>query len=109
MTVQSHEPSGMEHLAATSTGELLGKKVIFFLAAVALLLLWIGWLFEALAPNGATHQFGVFLAASAALAGSVVALAGALGSRRTTQQQNLGLLVLASALLLLAGTLAQRL
>ncbi len=109
MAIESHEPSGLEQLQAIPTGELLGKRVIFFLATLALLILWIGLLVDLLAPNGAVQRLGIFLGATAALGGALVALAGALGSHRTTPQQNLGLMVLASALLVLVGTLAQRL
>jgi hypothetical protein len=53
-------------------------------------------------PKRALRDVGVILGITGALFAFVVALAGALSSKRTTDYQNLGLLIVAAALLLVA-------
>ncbi|MFQ5907772.1 MAG: hypothetical protein ACE5JE_02960 [Thermoplasmata archaeon] len=77
------------------------KRAIAFFVAIGILLLWLGLLLITL--NGTTlRDAGVILGITGALFAFVVALGGALGSKRTTDYQNLGLLIVAAALLLVA-------
>jgi hypothetical protein len=95
---------------AVPLGEALVKRLLFFLAGVAILILWAGILLQVLAGRRADLIFnlGGFVATTGALVGFLVALAGGLGSRKTSQQQNLGLLVVAAGFLLAAIQLASR-
>lgn len=77
------------------------KRAIAFFVVIGIIVLWIGLLLITL-TGGSLRDVGVILGITGALFAFVVALAGALGSKRTTDYQNLGLLIVAAALLLVA-------
>ncbi|MFQ6013603.1 MAG: hypothetical protein ACE5LS_08185 [Thermoplasmata archaeon] len=77
------------------------KRAIALFVAIGVFLLWLG-LILVKAGGGSLRDPGVILGVTGSLFAFVVALAGALGSKRTTDHQNLGLLIVAAALLLVA-------
>lgn len=85
-------------------GEALTKTVIVFFIAAGILVLWVGLVLIALDGTG-LRDLGGFLAFTGTLFAFIVALAGGLGSTRTTDYQNLGLLILSAALILATAQL----
>lgn len=76
----------------------LNKRTIWGVNAIGLGLIYLGFL---IGLSGTANVGGVvrFLAFSGGLLGALVSTAGALGSRRTTDMQNLGLFIWAGFLL----------
>lgn len=76
---------------------VVGKKVIFLIVAVGVLLVWIAqlvlWAFRSGDPGVRDFMEAVYYTGT--MIGLGGSLLGALGSPRTTDWQNLGLLVLA--------------
>jgi hypothetical protein len=84
--------------AEGDVGEVLGKRVLALFISIGVLILWIGLILAALGDR-TVGGFGRILGFTGALFAFVVALAGALGSKRTSDFQNLGLLIIAAALI----------
>src|SRR3989454_8690826 len=82
-----------------ATENLLKKRYVLGLNAVALLALWLGALLVILSGDLNARGFARFLTISGGLVGAFGSVAGALGSKRTSDMQNLGLLVWAGLLL----------
>ena len=82
-----------------ATENLLKKRYVLGLNAVALLALWLAGLIAILSSDLNARGFARFLTISGGLVGAFGSLAAALGSRRTSDMQNLGLLVWAGLLL----------
>lgn len=78
------------YIAVTPEG-LLTKRNLWAVNAIALLMIWLAVLIRLWAGDPAVRGFAQFLVATAVLIGSGLSLAGALGSKRTTDMQNLGL------------------
>jgi len=92
---QVYYPPGIE--------AMLTKKTIFGLVAFGGFLMWLGLLIHVLgATDRDVLRFANFLTLTGAFIGFGFAAAGALGSKRTTDLQNLGLLVLASCFIVAA-------
>jgi hypothetical protein len=83
-------------------GEALTKRIIATFISIGVLLLWVGLLLMTM-DDRTLARVGGFLGFTGTLFAFLVALAGALGSKRTTDYQNLGLLIVAAALILTAG------
>ncbi|MFQ5985753.1 MAG: hypothetical protein ACE5KQ_00125 [Thermoplasmata archaeon] len=77
------------------------KGAIALFMAIGVFLLWLGLLLKTVGEGG-LRDVGTILGVTGSLFAFVVALFGALGSKRTTDYQNLGLLVVAAGLLLVA-------
>jgi hypothetical protein len=78
---------------------MLTRRNVFALNALGLLGIWVGLLIR-LAVNDVTGRgIGHFLVISGGILGALASLAGGLGSRRTSDLQNVGLLVWAGLLL----------
>ncbi len=77
------------------------KRAIALFVAIGIFLLWLGLILITL-DGASLRDVGVIIGITGSLFAFVVALAGALGSKRTTDYQNLGLLIVAAALLLVA-------
>ncbi len=88
-------------MAEEELGSNIRKRGIVLFVAIGVFLLWLGLI---LITVGAAdlRDAGRILGVTGSLFAFVVALAGALGSTRTTDYQNLGLLVVGAALLLVA-------
>ena len=81
------------------TENLLKKRYVLAVNAVALLALWLAGLIVILSGDLNARGFARFLTISGGLVGAFGSVAGALGSKRTSDMQNLGLLVWAGLLL----------
>lgn len=81
----------------------LGGSRVFTLLAYGIMLLWGGLLVAAVGGPEYVGRAGHLLAVSGALFAALMAVAGALGIPETSDMQNLGLLVLGSALILSAA------
>jgi len=77
---------------------LLKKRMILGMNGIGLLLIFVGFLF-ALSGLGGAYTFAKFLIGTGGLVGAFGSVAGALGSKRTTDMQNLGLFIWAGLLL----------
>jgi len=82
-----------------ATENLLKKRYVLALNAVALLAIWLAAMIAILSSDLNARGFARFLTISGGLVGAFGSLVGALGSKRTTDMQNLGLLVWAGLLL----------
>ena len=80
----------------------LTKILLFIVLMVAAILIFIGRLISRLLSEPDAIKVGIVLAAIGALLAFIIAVAGALGSKRTSDWQNLGLLVVAAALIISA-------
>ncbi len=91
-----YQPMTPEHM--------LSHRNVWFANAVALFLIWIGLLLRLLNTADATLLHGAwFFVVTGALLGALASTAGALGSKKTTDIQNLGLFVYGGLLVLAAG------
>ncbi len=91
-----YQPMAPEHL--------LSHRNLWFGNAAALAIIWIGLLLRLLNTADLTLLHASwFFAVTGALLGAMVSTAGALGSKKTTDLQNIGLFVWAGCLALLAG------
>jgi hypothetical protein len=78
---------------------MLTRRNVFALNALGLLGIWVGLLIR-LGVNDVTGRgIGHFLVISGGILGALASLAGGLGSKRTSDLQNVGLLVWAGLLL----------
>ncbi len=82
-----------------ATENLLKKRYVLALNAVALLALWLAAVIAILSSDLNARGFARFLTISGGLVGAFGSIAGALGSKRTSDMQNLGLFVWAGLLL----------
>jgi hypothetical protein len=88
-------------MAKQGAFDIARRAVALFIVA-GVFLLWVGLLLVSFGTAGVQRDIGRFLAFTGSLFAFVVALAGGLGSKQTSDLQNLGLLVLAAALLFVA-------
>ena len=79
---------------------LLTRRNVFALNALGLLAIWIAVLVRLASGDLNARGFAHFLAISGGMLGAFGSVAGALGSKRTTDMQNLGLQVWAGLLLI---------
>lgn len=86
---------------------LLTKRMIWVLNVVGILGIFVGFLVDLSRPTDYTAiAFARVVAFGGGLVAVVASLAGALASRRTTDSQNLGLLIWAGLLLLFTASFA---
>ena len=78
---------------------MLTRRNVFAVNALGLLGIYLGILFALASTDINVRGLAHFLVISGGLLGAIASLAGALGSKRTTDMQNLGLLVWAGFLL----------
>ncbi len=91
-----YQPMAPEHL--------LSHRNVWFVNAAALVLIWIGLLIRLLNTGDANLLHGSwFFVVTGALLGALASTAGALGSKKTTDMQNLGLFIYAGLLVVAAG------
>ncbi len=91
-----YQPMAPEHM--------LSHRNVWLVNAIGLVLIWIGLLFRLVNTTDATVLHGAqFFVVSGALLGALASTAGALGSKKTTDMQNVGLFIWAGFLALLAG------
>src|SRR5713101_8002804 len=72
---------------------LLKKRYVLALNAVALLAIWLAAMIAILSSDLNARGFARFLTISGGLVGAFGSIAGALGSKRTSDMQKLGLFV----------------
>ena len=82
-----------------SMENVLKKRHILGLNALALLALWIAMIISILSGDVNARGFARFVTITGGFLGAFGSLAGALGSKRTSDMQNLGLLIWAGLLL----------
>jgi hypothetical protein len=78
---------------------LLQKRTLWIANVIGLLALWFAVVIRTVSGDASIRGFAQFLVATGAFLGAGASLAGALGSKRTTDMQNLGLLLWAGTLL----------
>ncbi len=92
-----YQPMAPEHL--------LSRRNVWTINALGLVMIWLGMLFRLLSTTDTTVLAAArFFVISGALVAALGSTAGALGSHKTTDLQNLGLLVWAGFLVTVAGT-----
>ena len=82
---------------------MLTNRNVFALNAVALIAIWFGALLHLASSDPNVHGLSRFLVISGAVLGALGSLAGALGSKRTSDSQNLGLLNWSGLLLVVSA------
>lgn len=85
----------------------LTARNVFALNALGLVAIWIAVLVRLAAGDPNARNFASFLTISGGMLAAFGSVMGALGSRRTTDMQNLGLFVWAGLLLLFTITVLQ--
>jgi len=91
-----YQPMAPEHL--------LSRRNVWTVNALGLAMIWLGMLFRLLSPADTTVLAAArFFVITGALIGALASTAGALGSKKTTDLQNIGLLIWAGFLIVLAG------
>ncbi len=85
-----------------SLDNFLTRRNVFFLNAIALLFMWIGFVIGIVASPTDTgfHSLARFLIITFGFLGVVGSVAGALGSKKTSDSQTLGLFVWGGLLLI---------
>lgn len=78
---------------------MLTRRNVFALNVLGLLGIYLAVLIRLLSADVTVRGFAHFLVISGAMLAALASLAGGLGSKRTTDMQNLGLLILAGVLL----------
>lgn len=81
---------------------MLKKRYVLALNAIGLLALWLAVILALASSDLNVRSFARFLAISGGVLGAFASIAAALGSKRTSDMQNLGLLVWAGLLLAFA-------
>ena len=111
MGAPSSQPSSYPAPGAYARPEgMLTKRGLWTLNLFALATVWLGLMFFVTgATDRATLQFARFLVVSGATFGALMCAAGGLGSHRTNDYQNLGLLVLAAFWIFFLSQVAARL
>jgi len=79
---------------------MLTRRNVFALNALGLIAIYLAILFRLASSDLNVRGLAHFLAISGGMLGALASLAGGLGSKRTSDMQNLGLLVWAGVLLL---------
>ena len=90
---------GMGTYYPQSIERLVTRRNVFWANGFGLFLIFVGVLFRLAASDTYTRGFAHFLIISGGMLGAVASLAGGLGSKRTSEMQNVGLLVWAGLLL----------
>ncbi len=91
-----YQPMAPEHL--------LSHRNVWLVNAIGLVMIWIGMILRFINLTDTTVLHGAqFFVVSGALLGALASTAGALGSKKTTDIQNMGLFVWAGFLVLVAG------
>ena len=91
-----YQPMAPEHL--------LSRRNVWTVNAIALIVIWLGMLLRLIAPLDANVLAAArFFVVTGALMGALGSTAGALGSKKTSDLQNIGLFVWAGFLILVAG------
>ncbi len=78
---------------------MITRRNVFALNAIGLLAIWIGALIAIWSGDINARGLARFLVISGGVLGTLASTAGALGSKRTSDMQNLGLLIWAGLLL----------
>ncbi len=92
-----YQPMAPEHF--------LSRRNVWTVNALGLVMIWLGMLFRLINTVDTTVLAAArFFVITGALVGALASTAGALGSKKTTDMQNLGLLVWAGFLVAVAGT-----
>ena len=84
---------------------MLTRRNVFALNAIGLITIWIGALIAIGSGDINARGLARILAISGGVLGSMASTAGALGSKRTSDMQNLGLLIWAGLLLAVSVTI----
>ncbi len=83
---------------------MITRRNVFALNAIGLLAIWIGALIAIWSGDINARGLARFLVISGGVLGTLASTAGALGSKRTSDMQNLGLLIWAGLLLAVSVT-----
>jgi len=89
---------------AMTPENMLSRRNVWTINALGLAMIWLGMLFRLLSTTDTTVLAAArFFVITGALIGALASTAGALGSKKTTDMQNLGLFVWAGFLITLAA------
>ena len=93
-----YQPMAPEHL--------LSRRNVWFVNALGLAMIWLGFVFRLVSRTDANVQAAaIFLAITGAVLGALASTAGALGSKKTSDLQNVALMLWAGLLLLAVGVM----
>lgn len=93
---------GMYYQPMSLEGQLTRRNV-FFANALGLAMIWLAFILRLVSTDPNLLKFDVFLIITGAVIAALANVAAALGSRRTTDMQNLGLFIWSGALALFAA------
>ena len=99
---------GMYYQPMSLEGQLTRRNV-FFANALGLAMIWLAFILALVSQDPNLIKFDFFLVITGAVIAALANVAAALGSRRTTDMQNLGLLVWSGLLLSFAAAVLSRL
>ncbi len=103
MSQPTPPPYPGQYYPMSMTG-MLTRRNVFALNAIGLLAIWIGALIAIWSGDINARGLARFLVISGGVLGTLASTAGALGSKRTSDMQNLGLLIWAGLLLAVSVT-----
>lgn len=89
---------GMYYQPMMTLDHYLTRRNVWAANAFGLLLIWIGFLIRLSGVDSAARPFAFFLIFTGGLLGVLGSTAGALGSKKSSDMQNLGLLIWAGLL-----------
>jgi len=90
-----YQPMAPEHM--------LSRRNVFFVNAGGLFLIWAAYVLRLVTADANVLKFDVFLIVTGALIAALGSVAAALGSKKTTDMQNLGLFIWAGFVVTLAA------
>ncbi len=90
---------GMYYQPMMTLDSYLTRRNVWAMNAIALLAIWIGFLIRLSNVDATARSFAFFLIFTGGLLGVLGSTAGALGSKKSSDLQNLGLLIWAGLLL----------
>ena len=90
-----YQPMAPEHM--------LSRRNVWFANAFGLALIWFAYILRLVSADPNLLKFDVFLVVTGALIAALSSLAAALGSKKTTDMQNLGLFIWAGFVATLAA------
>ena len=96
---------GMYYPPMMGVESFLTRRNVFYMNAFGLLFMWIGFLIALATPDPGFRAVAQFLALSAGFFAALVSVAGALGAKKTTDMQSLGLFIWAGFILTVSVTL----
>ena len=95
---------GMYYMPMTLEGQL-SRRNVWFANVLGLGLMWFAFILRLVSADPNVAKFAVFLVISGAVGATLINLAAALASKKTTDMQNVGLLVWSGFVLAFAAAI----